>query len=66
MTDEVEASMDMTRKIIHPEDSASLHSLELLLDVADNLLQDSPHKATIISTIKSSIYEQKNINSSRE
>jgi len=59
MTEEVEASIEMTRRIVRPEDSVNLHSLELLLDVASNLLQDSPHKATILSTIKSAIYAQK-------
>lgn len=58
MTDEVEASVDMVRKIkSSPADSVDLHSLELLLEVANNLLADGLQKAKITSTIKSAIYE---------
>ena len=63
MTEEVEGAITMTRKIVSPEDSNVLHSLELLLDVAENLLQESPQKAAIVSTIKSAIYEKKDSDS---
>ena len=59
MTEEVEEAMDLHRKVVSPEDSVVLHSLELLLDVAQNLLADTNAKDKVLSTIKSAIYEEK-------
>lgn len=59
MTEEVEEAMDLHRKVVCPQDSVILHSLELLLDVAKNLLADTHTKDKVLSSIKSAIYEEK-------
>ena len=59
MTEEVEQAMDFHRKVVRPEDAVVLHSLELLLDVAENLLSEATSKDKVISTIRSAIYEEK-------
>ena len=59
MTEEVEQAMDFHRKVVRPEDAMVLHSLELLLDVAENLLSETSSKDKVISTIRSAIYEEK-------
>ena len=59
MTEEVEQAIDFHRKVVRPEDAVVLHSLELLLDVAENLLSETTSKDKVISTIRSAIYEEK-------
>tara|TARA_R100000773_G_C4171519_1_gene85021 strand:- start:254 stop:454 length:201 start_codon:yes stop_codon:yes gene_type:complete len=59
MTEELEGAMDLHRKVVNPQDAVALHSLELLLDVASNLLADTTARDRILSIIKLSIHEEK-------
>lgn len=59
MTEELEEAMDLHRQVVSPEDAVNLYSLELLLDVAKNLLTGSDCKDKIVSFLKATIYEEK-------
>ena len=59
MTDETLEQVNLTRKIVKPEKSITLHSLELLLEVASNLLIDNASsKDKVISVIQECINEE--------
>ena len=59
MTEETLDQVNLTRKIVKPEKSIALHSLELLLEVASNLLSDTTStKTKVISVIQECINEE--------
>ena len=58
MTNETLEQVNLTRKIVQPEKHITLHSLELLMEVATNLLHDTSVKEKITSVIQECINEE--------